>query len=100
LAGGATIFPRTALAQSTIKLLRVGTVKVIPRSVSFLVAFERRMAELGSLGFFEEPRPASRRRHRCQIPQRDPSAAAQNGGIARPGAQVARTHQRIRMSHT
>jgi putative ABC transport system substrate-binding protein len=41
------MMPRTALAQSTTKVLRVGTVHTIPRSASFFVALERRMADLG-----------------------------------------------------
>ena len=47
LSGAAAALSRPVFAQSTTKMLRVGTVNVIPRSATFWVAFERRMAELG-----------------------------------------------------
>jgi putative tryptophan/tyrosine transport system substrate-binding protein len=47
--GGAAAFalPRAGSAQQPVKMLRVGTVSGQPRSTTFWLAFEQRMAELG-----------------------------------------------------
>jgi len=47
LAGATAALPRASRAQSSNKMLRVGTVHVTPRSAPLWVAFEKRMAELG-----------------------------------------------------
>ena len=47
LLGGAAALPRSALAQSTGKALRVAVVNVQPRSAPNWTIFIRRMAELG-----------------------------------------------------
>ena len=47
LAGGVMAVPGAAQAQTTPKMLRVGTANVQPRTAPQWMAFERRMAELG-----------------------------------------------------